>query len=334
MVKVVGVIAAVVLLGALPACGGSEVADEPTMSGLPFTEYSHEDEPFARELFNEQVSIAQLDDDELVYVPGDSDGTHTHVRGHSRRGYVPSSPPVLDVWFFGGSTLFGIGQRDEHTIPSEVARLAEAEGIPITVETFGFPSYESWQEVGLFRRALEERPTPDLVVFYHGANDFAGVCRRLALGDDPFDERATLLDPYPDEPKVVCDDDPDATGALTAQVTGRRMREAAELAGDVPVVEFWQPFAPTRRPTASDGPLLERLRTDRATFDIRADAYRRTLDHVDRPVVDLTDAMDGTVDPVYFDWAHTNERGARLVSEAMWERSLRERIVQLTSASP
>lgn len=299
------------------------------MSGLPFTEYSHEDEPFARELFEEQVGINQLDDDELFSLPGDYDSVYTHVSGHSRRGYLPTRTPLLDVWFFGGSTLFGIGQRDEHTIPSGIARLAEDEGIPIKVETFGWPSYETWQEVGLFRRALSQRPAPDLVVFYHGANDYAGVCRRLALGVDPYDKRAALFEPNPEEPEVECDDDPDATAELTAQVTGRAMVEAEELAGDIPVVEFWQPFPPTRRPTPNDGPLLERLGVSRSQFDIKAETYRGALDQADRPVVDLTDAMDVSDRAIYFDWAHTNELGAQLVAQAMWDRSLRELITDL-----
>jgi lysophospholipase L1-like esterase len=303
------------------------------MSGLPYTEYAHEDEPFAEELFDEQVSIAQRDDDELVFVAGEEDGTYTHVRDLSRRSYVPEDPPMLDVWFFGGSTLFGIGQRDEHTIPSEIARLAEADGVPIRVQNFGFPSYETWQEVGLFRRMLAQRPAPDLVVFYHGANDYAGVCRRLALGIDPYDKGSALFDKNPPEPKVRCDADPDATGALTAAVTGQRMAAARELGGSTPIVEFWQPFASTRRPTPNDRPLIDRIHSRRTDMVAATTTYRRTLDHLDRPVVDVTDAMDGTDEPVYFDYAHTNELGARLVSEAMWERSLREELRRLASGA-
>jgi hypothetical protein len=36
--------------------------------------------------------------------------------------------------------------------------------------------------------------------------------------------------------------------------------------------------------------------------------------------VDLTGALDGVTEPVFYDWAHTNELGARLVGEAMYAR--------------
>ena len=325
-------LAASVVVAAALVVGCSQETPS-TMSGLPYTEFAHQDEPFAEDLFDEQAHVAQVDDDELAFIPGEQDGTYTHVRDLARRSYEPDAEPVLEVWFFGGSTLFGIGQRDEHTIPSEIARLAEADGIPIRVRNFGFPSYESWQEVGLLRRALQQRPAPDLVVFYHGANDYAALCRRLALGTDPYEKGTALFRESPARPEVACDAQPDETGRLTAAVTGRRVEEARELVGKTPIVEFWQPFASTRRPTPTDRPLLDRLHTRRRDMDAQAEAYRSTFDHLDRPVVDLTDAMDGTDEPVYFDYAHTNELGARLVSEAMWERSLRDELRGLASGT-
>lgn len=51
-----------------------------------------------------------------------------------------------------------------------------------------------------------------------------------------------------------------------------------------------------------------------------------------RPV-DLTDAMDSYDGPIFYDWAHTNERGAQMVAQAMWDRSLRDRIAALHAAA-
>jgi hypothetical protein len=54
------------------------------------------------------------------------------VRDGVRTSYQASgsdAPDALDVVFFGGSSLFGAFQRDEQTIVSQFARLAERDGI-------------------------------------------------------------------------------------------------------------------------------------------------------------------------------------------------------------
>ena len=90
-----------------------------------------------------------------------------------RRSYQASDRPddAPVVWFFGGSTMWGWGQRDQHTIPSEVARLAERAGAPIEAVNFGQLAWMHWQEVLAFEQELATRPAPDLVVFYDGVND-------------------------------------------------------------------------------------------------------------------------------------------------------------------
>lgn len=54
--------------------------------------------------------------------------------------------PELVVWFFGGSTMFGFGQRDEHTIPSEIVRSPAADGHRIEAVNVGTPTWAIWQE--------------------------------------------------------------------------------------------------------------------------------------------------------------------------------------------
>lgn len=310
------------------SCGGDE---GPRMMGLPFDEYTHEDEPFAQRLFSEQASLPQSDDAVLQFVLDDYDGEYVHVEGLARRSFQPPGEGP-EIWFFGGSTLFGIGQRDEHTIPSEVARRALATGVTIHVSSFAAPSYASWQEVELLRRALATREAPDLIVFYHGANDMGIICRQLALGVTPDGLGNPLLDTVPDDPKVRCVDQPDATGQLLAAAVSNSMANAIAMAGSIPVVHYWQPFAATRKQASSDPELLKRLNvSDERGRTGQAAAYRAALPELDPPAIDLTTAMDTAGGPIYFDWAHTNEAGARLVAAAMWDGSLRQTVAELKS---
>jgi len=80
--------------------------------------------------------------------------------------------------------LFGDGQRDAHTIPSEFARRAEAAGILVDVRNYGRPATDMWQELELFQQLVSTGKKPDLVVFYDGFNDLAGQMN-LELTSNP-----------------------------------------------------------------------------------------------------------------------------------------------------
>ena len=50
------------------------------------------------------------------------------------------------------------------------------------------------------------------------------------------------------------------------------------------------------------------------------------------PVVDLGDALDDLREPVYYDFIHTNERGARAMAEAIYQR-LKPRLLELQAGA-
>lgn len=122
----------------------------------------------------------------LGWTMPDFSGRHVHVAGGVRRSSqttpAGSSDPV-DVWFFGGSAMFGLYQRDAHTIPSTFARLAGADGVRVRVVNHGALAYTNWQEILLLERLLTSEPAPDVAVFYDGFNE---VLSQFTLG--PHDE--------------------------------------------------------------------------------------------------------------------------------------------------
>jgi hypothetical protein len=113
----------------------------------------------------------------LAWTMAASQGEHVNVRRGIRRSYEPAGSQArdaLEVFFFGGSTMFGMFQRDEHTIPSEFARMAEADGTPVRVVNYGRLAYANWQEVLLLEKLISRGTQPDLAVFYDGANELVG----------------------------------------------------------------------------------------------------------------------------------------------------------------
>ena len=77
-----------------------------------------------------------------------------------------------EVLFFGGSTMWGTGVRDEHTLPSAVARrLASRPGAAVRCVNEGETGFVSTQELIRLELCLRAGDSPDVVVFLDGVND-------------------------------------------------------------------------------------------------------------------------------------------------------------------
>jgi lysophospholipase L1-like esterase len=252
---------------------------------------------------------------------------------------------------FGGSTTFGEGQRDEYTIASWLARLAEEAGTPIRIVNYGQRGWTHFQEMILFEQLAAAGPPPDVALFYDGANEInaqtlgaKGVPTHtlsdqyadLISGGLPEEFQAeepttpslrdTLWDAYTEHSAVrmivgrirdaldppagattaapVQEDGPgtgttydktvdDAVRALDVYTRGRDLTLFLTDRYDVEPLLFWQPV--------QKGP---------AEFWVD--------DNLTEPTVNISDALDAHPD-VYIDGGHTNEEGARIVAERIWE---------------
>jgi lysophospholipase L1-like esterase len=88
------------------------------------------------------------------------------------------------AYFFGGSTMWGVGADDARTIPSQFAALTG-----IHSENFGELSYTAHQGLLLLIQLLQNGHRPDLVVFYDGVNDALHKCRN-ELGADSHERES------------------------------------------------------------------------------------------------------------------------------------------------
>lgn len=107
----------------------------------------------------------------------------------------PSTPatPIATVYFFGGSTMWGSSQRDDHTIAAESARRLQSvagAGERIAVMNFGEQGWVFTQEIIELELQLRAGARPDVVVFYDGINDvFSTVQNRRAGIPENEDKR-------------------------------------------------------------------------------------------------------------------------------------------------
>ncbi len=151
--------------------GSAAVADD---SFEPSTQPAFRDSPWTATVLAEQSDLPGVRDAYLGYRLGDSASQYTNVVDGERLSYRPAgSGRRVSVWFFGGSALFGDGQRDAHTIPSEFARRAESDGIPSTCTITAGPPPRCGRSSSCSSSWSRAGSEPDLVVFYDGFNDLA-----------------------------------------------------------------------------------------------------------------------------------------------------------------
>jgi lysophospholipase L1-like esterase len=284
-------------------------------------------------------------------------GKHINVTENGRRSYMPASstrPDAVRVFFFGGSTMWGWWDRDDNTIPSIVARLAEERGIPVVPSNYGEPGWATSQEVRLLSELTSTGTVPDLAVFYDGFNevnvqmslhlneshipplDYLPELRRwFDRHDDPFDtyrkrsaffkdvwDPAMTVQPHWGQPVEQPAPPPAAYADVVVKWYTSNIRHAGKLgsAYGFPVVAFWQPWLYSKAALHEDEP-------KRGELNYLGDVWKAATARVVPPAIDVTDALNGTTERLMEDNIHTNEAGTRLIAERLFrelEPSLRE----------
>ncbi len=124
----------------------------------------------------QQAYVGQFEPLRGFDFPRNLSGPYLNVTDGVRRSYEPpalGTRKPVEVLFLGGSTTQGAFQRDDYTIPSDIARLATGDNIPIHVVNRGQYGYDIWQEVELLEELLTSGYRPGVVVFYDGVNDLS-----------------------------------------------------------------------------------------------------------------------------------------------------------------
>jgi hypothetical protein len=152
-------------------------------------------EPWVAELYEENGRSARMRWEPYLYWrrrPFAGRYIRIDARGlrHTWRPPEPAGRPAasagggapLRIFVFGASPIWGTGVRDDHTVPSELARYLAAAGVAAEVENFGESGYVSTQDVIALLRELQRGNVPDLAVFYLGSNDAFSTFQNRTAG--------------------------------------------------------------------------------------------------------------------------------------------------------
>ena len=104
------------------------------------------------------------------YLNIDADGNRVTWRKPHQDG--ARERPVMRLLMLGGSTLWGTGVRDDHTLASLLAkRFADSPDYELEITNLGQIGYVSTQELIMLYQLLRRGQRPDLVIFYDGVNE-------------------------------------------------------------------------------------------------------------------------------------------------------------------
>lgn len=262
---------------------------------------------------------------------GDYQTRFTNIADGSRVSYQAAACDceVFDIWFIGGSAGFGVAQRDDHTIASELVRRAEADGVAVKVTNLAVPGYTLWQEYQkvLARLARGDDP-PDLIIFYDGLNDVLQSFVQTVVYGPRWDEPVVFSSAALNDLSTLSAGDVldrVETNGGTPEIGARAgeryialrnlIRSQLEAEG-IASAFFFQPDAttsPVQRAASaeSDDRLVPEL------IDAVGETAAVVAAAADRTGTDLRHVYDGHTAPYFFDIGHTNEAGAAVVADAI-----------------
>lgn len=289
----------------------------------------------------------------------DYQGRYVNISNFNRKTYraATESPSSLSLFVFGGSTTWGTGARDEFTIPSYLAKLAEQDGIPLRVTNFGESGYVNWQNVIRIAEICADGEGPDFVVFYTGANDIYAKMQspdakrphqnltRLKKRFETsahsnvaewFKENSAIhkvaekigkwLKGESEAKKALKVSDatqPELVQEMARDLAAmlRKNRKFIRQVGAACGFEswyFWQPVIYTKKDLSAE----ERGHPPSGFGNLPRDLYLATTREIQANnfAVDLSDAFDSQDQTIYIDWAHVTELGNEIVARWMYDQ--------------
>jgi hypothetical protein len=117
-------------------------------------------------------------------------GTHVTIDERGLRptpGETGAAADAIRILCFGGSTMMGMGARDEHTIPAALARQLGELGHSVAVTNYGQLGHNSTQETITLQQLLKAGGRVDIAVFYDGVNEMA-CAEQTGRADGLFNE--------------------------------------------------------------------------------------------------------------------------------------------------
>ena len=275
------------------------------------------------------------------------------VNGLRHTWNMPATRP-LEIYVFGGSTMWGQGARDDYTIPSALSKmLAEVFPSRVRVTNFGQLGFVNTQEMISLFRELQRGSRPDIVIFYDGYNDtFAAFQNQVArvpqneghrIKEFNILNRSRSRDFYWEVlkrsniynlmegahtklfgTKPLPALSPEKQSQLVTDVLQNYSmnKTIVELVGEkIGFIScfYWQPTPHTRENRNHFEELWLRDRAQGSFFEDVYAAVKRSPLETNVSFHDISDVFRGHEGTLYIDEAHTTERGNEIIARRMFQ---------------
>lgn len=247
-----------------------------------------------------------------------------------------------NIYFFGGSTMWGEGARDAYTIAGHMARLLNEDDTPQNIVNYGQTGYVSTQDLIWFQLQLIRGNVPDAAVFYQGFNDVLGAWGNDAVGVT-LQETMRLNDAeagrilrsgqpvlrLPNFDLAQLDMSQAAVENLTAENIANRWFDNVEMieslaeAYGVKVVFVWQPAIIFKDILSeSEQAIYERTENERSgLFELYREVDTLVQDRIAEGeydnIVVLSELFADSDEAIFHDLVHITEIGNAYVAEAI-----------------
>lgn len=280
-------------------------------------------------------------------------GSIVNVDAH---GFRPTPIPVkaperYRIWVFGGSVVWGTGNRDQGTLPAQLALALQelAPDLAVEVLNFGESGYVSQQSLLAFQMALRcPEPAADLAIFVDGANDvYASWQNRVAGLPQNEDNRrrefnssrrvGQLLRGWAQQLQGIArlagqsatplDDAQIAELAgATASSYLATLQQAQTLASGagMDLIALWQPTALDRsQPQADEAAIVAASARSHVLLQ-RATRLAVFSDpsQWQHQLIDANSIIDSVPEPLFFDFVHLSERGQGYLAAELARQAL------------
>ena len=268
-------------------------------------------------------------------------GSTLHISAEGRRIHsAPTEQKEKSVHFFGGSTMWGEGSDDEHTIPA----LFNAWNPQYDVYNHAQLAYNTRQELDALISLYAVDTRPDIVVFYDGVNDAAFLCpkdikqlpahrlvpmyrEKLYVGKMAFVKEIAAkvfientmkvihkftYKPTPDNSPYDCLSNPEKAEQIASM-----MMKNWEMAHEI-VTNRGGVFIAVLQPAAFIGkPRTEHLRLDEELGKNFQEIYKRIQQKISERshpwIIDLSDRFNGD-EYIYIDFCHVSPNGNEIIA--------------------
>jgi lysophospholipase L1-like esterase len=262
------------------------------------------------------------------------------------------------VYFFGGSAAWGLGARDDYTIPSYLSKMLNRPDARFQVFNYSVPGYTFMQSILHLMLRLKEGHSPRYVIFYDGFNEIYAAHQHGIAGTvhNQFMTRERLKLKYREviwngikeafrkycmiyksinglymsinkEPiyqEVAEKYSDDQLRSLARDVVDDykksiKLLDSLSRAYDFKYICFWQPSMLTEH----------HLTKEESNIDIRAQdrAFKKLSVYVDEYLRKediphfylLTNALDKRSQSIYVDVAHLSEKGNEIIANNIYK---------------